>query len=115
SKAQTHQIEKSNGRGAWPSTESQDVIARKARNCQAALGSKSECGPLRGDGQSFDGDRRDRTSRRLSQAEPCNARRVAVKVLISDSRGRFLTMGSITKPRPNGTSRVSEIARHSRM
>ena len=41
--------------------------------------------------------------------------RVASSVWISDSRGSLRTMGSMIQPRPNGMSRVSDIARHSRI
>lgn len=43
----------------------------------------------------------------------CSALRVSSSVLIKDSRGSFWIIGSIAHPSPNGTSRVSEIARHS--
>ena len=42
-----------------------------------------------------------------------SASRVALRVLISDSLGSFWMIGSIIHPSPNGTSRVSEMARHS--
>lgn len=43
----------------------------------------------------------------------CRALRVASSVLIRASRGSFWMIGSIAHPSPNGTSRVSETARHS--
>jgi hypothetical protein len=41
--------------------------------------------------------------------------RVPSRVLMSDSLGSFSMIGSIAHPSPNGTSRVSEMARHSTM
>ena len=46
-------------------------------------------------------------------AHLANAWRVASSVLMSDSFGSFWTTGSIIHPMPYGTSRVSDIARHS--
>jgi len=46
-------------------------------------------------------------------ASGSNAWRVASRVLISDSLGSFWMIGSMIHPSPVGTSRVSEIARHS--
>ncbi len=46
-------------------------------------------------------------------ASAWSAWRVASRVLISDSLGSCWMIGSIIHPSPNGTSRVSEIARHS--
>jgi hypothetical protein len=43
----------------------------------------------------------------------CRARRVASRVLMSDSLGSFWMIGSMAHPSPNGTSRVSDKARHS--
>ena len=43
----------------------------------------------------------------------CSAWRVASRVLMSDSLGSFWTIGSIAQPNPSGTSRVSDMARHS--
>jgi hypothetical protein len=42
-----------------------------------------------------------------------SAWRVASRVLMSDSFGSFSMIGSMAHPSPNGTSRVSEMARHS--
>lgn len=42
-----------------------------------------------------------------------SARRVLSRVLVSDSLGSFCIIGLMAHPSPDGTSRVSEIARHS--
>lgn len=43
----------------------------------------------------------------------CSAWRVASRVLMSDSFGSFWMIGSMAHPSPNGTSCVSDMARHS--
>ena len=55
------------------------------------------------------GDRRVLVLRKLKKSE-----RVARSVLASDSLGRLRVIGSINQARAAGTSRVSEIASHSR-
>src|SRR5579864_2538484 len=43
----------------------------------------------------------------------CSASRVASRVLMRDSLGSFWMIGSMAHPNPSGTSRVSDMARHS--
>ena len=54
-----------------------------------------------------------RSADRNYPALACTAWRVASRVLMRDSLGSFLMIGSMAHPNPNGTSRVSEMARHS--
>jgi hypothetical protein len=56
---------------------------------------------------------RARSTDRSYPALAWTARRVASRVLMSDSFGSFSIIGSMAHPSPKGTSRVSEMARHS--
>jgi len=78
-------------------------------NCATVDGRKIDVGP--GQALCIPGGAHWRTTN--YPGLPCSAWRVASRVLMSDSLGSFSMIGSMAHPNPNGTSRVSEIARHS--